>query len=80
MTRPDGDFHTDLAAGVAEIHRNPVEMSLFDHDASTITGRAGVVVYPNSLEARATVTDDPSWLAARAPDWPGERRHSTEPS
>ena len=50
MTRPADDFLADLARGVADIHRNPVEVSLFDHDASTISGRAGVVVYPSSVD------------------------------
>ncbi|MFM7489799.1 MAG: FAD-linked oxidase C-terminal domain-containing protein [Actinomycetota bacterium] len=50
MTRRADDFHAELARGVADIHRNPVEVALFDHDASTISGRAGVVVYPTSAD------------------------------
>ena len=50
MTRRADDFHAELARGVADIHRNSVEVALFDHDASTISGRAGVVVYPTSVD------------------------------
>lgn len=50
MTRRADDFHAELARGVADIHHNPVEVALFDHDASTISGRAGVVVYPTSAD------------------------------
>ena len=44
------DFFADLESGRIDLHRNTVEVSLFDHDASTISGRAGAVAYPRDAD------------------------------